>query len=904
MKKHYITKAAITVLVASLAYGNPAWAESDLQTGAQTAATTTGKLRFPDVPSAHWATKYITKLSLLGIVEGNELGQYEPESSVTQEQVITMLVRMLGWEKEALSLPAFYSELGVSDYAKPYLYTALEKGLIVQSEELSLPGSGIWGQRNASREWVAKLVIKGIGKQAEAEKLALEASSFTDNGSISDWARGYINEAVALKIVNGMEDGSFKPKNPVTRAEMATFLSRGSQYSEAVGKAVLGVVESVTQQGIVIVNELGDRSTYSLPATSVYYGLNQDTPSSVSALKQNSRVFLVVSEGAVQYAEVLEEESQSLNTLEGTLVRLDISTAQLVLMSGGQEVTANIQVPLTITDADGKGMSSSALEPGSVLELQRTGSRAKYSSIIVKHIPLNKTAEGTIQSVDLVTRKLYVLETDVGAVEYPLADNVLYLNVGAAGDMSTLKARDKISYRITADYVTQIDMVTAYEEPSDSGKMINLQLDKDYSYITLQKSDNKPAIYNVLEKAEVVIPGVAYATFNDLVVNDQVKVMLDENNDVYKIFVTNRSMKTEYLNTIVTFDTDSKLLTVRNSAGTAKLYELTDQVSFEVNGTSVNYATGLTYLTKGRKVDVTSSSETNVKSIRIVYGYEGTVTRVSTVQNEITLNLEDQQLTLKVSSGMFIDVPNITGAKLMHISPGDYVKIAMDSTNNTANRIQVVKTFVYRVTGKDAVTRGLSVKNEANTSSTVYVPSTVKIYNLAKSEIALTDMILEDPYYITFTGSIVEKVEAAPVSRGNVISVDAAGGKITVSEAGGANKTVTVGTGAVVKRDGISGQTTLADLKPGDRVEAIGGMDGTYTLHVASMITRQVDYYDAVTNSLYVLRDSLNETRSYTLHARVYIHKGIATLLPVNIASRDKVNIYLMGGKIIELEKI
>jgi len=42
---------------------------------------------------------------------------------------------------------------------------------------------------------------------------------FTDSDSISPWAYGYVNRLVYDNMIIGYSDNTFRPKNPVTRAE-------------------------------------------------------------------------------------------------------------------------------------------------------------------------------------------------------------------------------------------------------------------------------------------------------------------------------------------------------------------------------------------------------------------------------------------------------------------------------------------------------------------------------------------------------------------------------------------------------------------------------------------------------------------------------------------------------------
>lgn len=51
---------------------------------------------FTDVPINHWANKYITKAKELGVISGYGNGKFGPNDTVTYAQVLTMLVNSVG----------------------------------------------------------------------------------------------------------------------------------------------------------------------------------------------------------------------------------------------------------------------------------------------------------------------------------------------------------------------------------------------------------------------------------------------------------------------------------------------------------------------------------------------------------------------------------------------------------------------------------------------------------------------------------------------------------------------------------------------------------------------------------------------------------------------------------------
>ncbi|NMI06915.1 hypothetical protein HF638_23275, partial [Paenibacillus sp. SZ31] len=60
------------------------------------------------------------------------------------------------------------------------------------------------------------------------------ALTFTDTAKIGSWAQKAVAQAVQAGIINGYEDGTFRPAGEITRAEMATMIAGAlGKYSEA-----------------------------------------------------------------------------------------------------------------------------------------------------------------------------------------------------------------------------------------------------------------------------------------------------------------------------------------------------------------------------------------------------------------------------------------------------------------------------------------------------------------------------------------------------------------------------------------------------------------------------------------------------------------------------------------------
>ena len=77
---------------------------------------------FSDVPTNHWANRYIGKATELGILSGYGNGNFGPYDILTYEQALTMIIRMLGLQDEAISAGGYPN--GYIEIACEYGYTS------------------------------------------------------------------------------------------------------------------------------------------------------------------------------------------------------------------------------------------------------------------------------------------------------------------------------------------------------------------------------------------------------------------------------------------------------------------------------------------------------------------------------------------------------------------------------------------------------------------------------------------------------------------------------------------------------------------------------------------------------------------------------------------------------------
>lgn len=171
---------------------------------------------FGDVSANHWAKSYIDKLSTAGIINGSN-GMFNPNGQTKRADVTIMLVNLLGLAPEANNK---FADVNASAYYAPYVGTASTYGIVNGSNGMFNPQGVI--SRQDTMVMIAQ-ILKGLNLNVNADTTSL--SQFGDVNKVS----AYANESVAILVNSGIiagNNGKLNPTAPVTRAEMATIMSK------------------------------------------------------------------------------------------------------------------------------------------------------------------------------------------------------------------------------------------------------------------------------------------------------------------------------------------------------------------------------------------------------------------------------------------------------------------------------------------------------------------------------------------------------------------------------------------------------------------------------------------------------------------------------------------------------
>jgi len=887
-----VTKFVVLVMIVCLLLPQAAFAADE---------TTVPKWKFTDV-SNQWFKKHIEKMGLMNITSGYANGSFRPNNSITQEEAVIMTIRMMNVEDELNMTSEVNSSLIVSAGAKKFLDYALTKRIVNIQEEMSAIDNARvkneWGKTLATREWIAKLIVRAIGKSSEADAAANKSTQFEDEDNISIGYTGYINVAKNLGIVSGDNKGWFNPTKNVTRAEMAVFIGNAEKYAVKQNSHIVnGTVTNYSGYSISIQSATG-LITLNISTNAVFYEQDNNAGILPPDITVGNHVSIIQYGNTAYFIEKLKSNANDqFETITGVFE--DITQSQSILLTvNGEKKSYPFASNVTITSETGTGLSLSSLVVGSSLELKRKiGSESvEISHIIVKSVPVLKTVIGTIGTIFSASNMVEVKETATGiAKTYEIPSGVELMSgdkkLAGVGDLHpadevTVDLKDGI---VTTFTVTKSSIVTA------EGKVDTV--DVKGKKIFLLGPDNTLVGYFTDVEVEVMISGLTSAGLSDVQITDEVILELKGDNLVRKIYVKNRKIETKLGLEFYAFEDNSIIL--KNKDKTFEVFAMSDGVNLNYNGTAVTTLNINSYFTKGKKVDITYSGD-RIISMTLATKYIGKVIENNLATKTLKINSDN----LGTISFSYISTPAVeifgkTSSVLADIKKDDSIQIELDSNQDKVVRVRSMQTMIVKVTSKQSYK--LTVTAENGSTSDVYGANAVPITHFNKSSANYTDIIEGGYIQATFAGTDVTDVYIPNTLIGKVTSVGV--NSLVIDEYGKSSKTINDNNNVKVVK-GSSVYASLSFVTANDRIAIVEGKAGTRLITIIQPEKKTFLSYYASGKTVELKRKLLTENNQFPLMDSAYIHKGSQVLDITALKKEDSLDVYFLNGKIVEIEKL
>ena len=174
---------------------------------------------FIDVPPDHWAYPFIEAIATAGLTAGFPDGTYRPDNPVTRGEMAVFLKK--GIHGGSYSPPTPDGSHPFSDISGHWAEAWIED-LFDEGFTSGFPDGTYRPQNQVTRAEMAVFLKKAIHGSAYTSPTPDGSHPFSDIAG--HWAEAWIEDLFDEGITSGFPDGTYRPENQVTRAEMAVFL--------------------------------------------------------------------------------------------------------------------------------------------------------------------------------------------------------------------------------------------------------------------------------------------------------------------------------------------------------------------------------------------------------------------------------------------------------------------------------------------------------------------------------------------------------------------------------------------------------------------------------------------------------------------------------------------------------
>lgn len=175
---------------------------------------------FKDVSSDHWAYEVINEMNQKKILSGYPDGSFRPENSITRAEFAKILVAAIVDKDEPDGPTVSFEDIDGAHWA----YSYIEKANKYLSG-YSLGGRYFYFPDNpAVREDIAVALVLALNMQDEPYREDT-IYRFTDKYEVSENFKKYISIAYENGLIKGFDDGTFRPQDKLTRAQVAQLIS-------------------------------------------------------------------------------------------------------------------------------------------------------------------------------------------------------------------------------------------------------------------------------------------------------------------------------------------------------------------------------------------------------------------------------------------------------------------------------------------------------------------------------------------------------------------------------------------------------------------------------------------------------------------------------------------------------
>lgn len=639
--------------------------------------TTTSFAAFSDLPEGHWAKGVVEEMVDAGIISGYTDGTFRPTKEISKIESLILLARVAGlnnYTEEANKyLEEYTSALSkyTTSYKKDVAYL-MGVGVLKESDlDNLLLASNI--NSPLSREEMAVLVTKVLGKESEATKNSIVVLPFKDTSSISANAKPYVYYVYSQKIMSGMDSETFSPKTSLTRAQAASILQRiykkvdikpsvsGSTTTPSATTFVTGTISKIdTSANSVWIKSNGSEEEYEYDSSTKFYVSSKEVTS--SSMKKNATVTATITNDLyITSMNISEGAKVTTTTVKGTIYAASSTSKTITVTSNGSRKAYTYDSSTTYTLNDKSSTLTASIKKDYEITLT-----VDSTNLIVKAEVVSPDERIIGEIVEASTKYGYIVVEDDDGDKYVLKDDYIdkydkdYKNKSENyyfdddtdfkynGSSKIYSNIAKSTYLYNKNYYVAITL-----GKNDYITLIELASKK--SYLESDDSDDDDEIIGEIIKAN---SSIGYIVIEDVDSGKEYILMDDVIGDYYKDYDNEEE---DYY-----FDNDTDFY----YEGTSKTYTKIAKTSYLYKeGNYVRMVLGkndcideLEIASKKSKLESGSSSNSSISSDDMLADYY--------LVGKIT-DIDDDEITLKTDDGEEYYINVLDDAILLDYSDDD-----------------------------------------------------------------------------------------------------------------------------------------------------------------------------------------------------------------------------------------
>lgn len=172
--------------------------------------------------SNHWANGYINFAASRGLLQGETAGNvtnFNPQRNLRRSEFAVIMARYLKLDTSDADGLLFEDIDNIPAWAAGAVKACYKAGIINGQLDTKTGQSNFNPSANITRAEVMTIISKCLPRGYVAT-----TTGFTDFSTIPSWAVSHVQYTVAAGLIGGYEDGTIRPLNGITRAEIAKIL--------------------------------------------------------------------------------------------------------------------------------------------------------------------------------------------------------------------------------------------------------------------------------------------------------------------------------------------------------------------------------------------------------------------------------------------------------------------------------------------------------------------------------------------------------------------------------------------------------------------------------------------------------------------------------------------------------